>query len=553
MAIYHLHVSTGSKKPPIDGKKQGQSAAAKYDYITRTPRYNTSGKPIPDIVSGNMPIWAENDTRDYWLAADTEERANGRLFKNIEFSLPVELSREDRRDLAIQFAESLTEDENLPYTLAIHEDKSGNPHSHLIISERPNDGIERDSKTWFKRYNAKDPASGGTKKTESLKPESWLELTRISWEAYANTALERAGFDVRIDHRSNEARGIDRETQVRVGHNLQTKAEREKINGQIKARNAELDRLDAEEAAIYWQLSVLKEQYRQLAAAEVVKKAKLEAAEKATVINAQQQEALCLAVRAAELTAGMAVMAEIAQKAVDIREAEAIEQPAPINQGIEFSTPPTITAEEAEKELQMEAAQIEHANRQKLREQTEIAEKTLVEIIEQKPKKQGLFGIGIFDFDYNDRLNAWEKERGKAYKAYHDAIEASEQAGNAREIYLQQAREARPELVKIIEADAERIFKEQERVKPKPEPTQGIIVLADGKAHAITNAVKFNDKSVQILHEGQYKLLKLQGGAKFIEMTKQEMADFHKQTKKPVGQQAQQERSQPRSAELGGR
>ena len=553
MAIYHLHVSTGSKKPPVDGKKQGQSAAAKFDYITRAPRYNTSGKPIPDIVSGNMPIWAENDARDYWIAADTEERANGRLFKNIEFSLPVELSREDRRNLAIQFAESLTEDENLPYTLAVHEDKSGNPHAHLIISERPNDGIERDSKTWFKRYNANNPASGGTKKTESLKPESWLELTRISWEAYANTALERAGFDVRIDHRSNEARGIDRETQIRVGHNFHTKAGREKINGQIKARNAELDRLDAEEAAIYWRLSVLEEQRRQLAAAEVVKKAKLEVAEKAAAINAQQQEALCLAARAAELTAGMAVMAKIARKTADKREAESERrESAPASQSIE-QPPLLMTAEEAKKELLLEAAQIEHTKSLEFRKQTDAAEKTLVEIIEQKPKKQGLFGIRIFDFEYNNRLNAWEEERGKAYKAYHDAIEASEQAGNAREIYLQQAREAHPELAKIIEADAERIFKEQERAKPKPELTQGIIVLADGKAHAINNVVKFNDKSVQILHEGQYKLLKLQGGAEFIEMTEQEMAEFHKQAKKPVGQQAQQERSQPRSAELGGR
>ena len=106
MAIYHLHVSTGSKKPSIDGKKQGQSAAAKFDYITRAPRYNTSGKPVPDIISGNMPVWADIDARDYWLAADANERANGRLFKNIEFSLPVELTQESRRGLAIEFAES---------------------------------------------------------------------------------------------------------------------------------------------------------------------------------------------------------------------------------------------------------------------------------------------------------------------------------------------------------------------------------------------------------------------------------------------------------------
>ena len=310
MAIYHLHVSTGSKKPPIDGKKQSQSAAAKYDYITRAPRYNTLGKPIPDIISGNMPIWADIDARNYWTAADMEERANGRLFKNIEFALPVELTREANRYLAIQLTELLTADENLPFTLAIHEDKAGNPHAHLIISERPNDGIERDAKTWFKRYNAKDPANGGTKKTESLKPESWLEATRVGWEMCANAALESAGLDVRIDHRSNEARGIDRETQVRIGYSPHSKAAREQINEQIKARNAERNRLDAEEAAIYWRLSVLEEQRRQIIVAET---AKLEAAERAVAINAQQQEALHLAAHAAELTAGMTAIAEAAR------------------------------------------------------------------------------------------------------------------------------------------------------------------------------------------------------------------------------------------------
>ena len=38
-----------------------------------------------------MPEWAQDDPRTYWAAADENERANGRLFRDIEFALPKEL------------------------------------------------------------------------------------------------------------------------------------------------------------------------------------------------------------------------------------------------------------------------------------------------------------------------------------------------------------------------------------------------------------------------------------------------------------------------------
>ena len=43
--------------------------------------------------SGHMPAWAEADPTDYWDAADLYERANGRLFKRLEFALPTALTR----------------------------------------------------------------------------------------------------------------------------------------------------------------------------------------------------------------------------------------------------------------------------------------------------------------------------------------------------------------------------------------------------------------------------------------------------------------------------
>ena len=110
-------------------------------------------------------------------AADEHERANGRLFREVEFALPTELTRSERLEAAREFAHFLTDRERLPYTLAIHRGRGENPHCHLVISERSNDGLERTAETWFKRYNGKAPEQGGARKCPTSSKE-WLPFTR---------------------------------------------------------------------------------------------------------------------------------------------------------------------------------------------------------------------------------------------------------------------------------------------------------------------------------------------------------------------------------------
>ena len=175
----------------------GQSALAKSDYIEREGKYAKDAEDLAYRESGNMPGWAEDDPRQYWAAADEHERANGRLFVQVEFALPRELDDRQQREVASSFAADLTGGERLPYTLAIH--RGGvNPHAHLMISERGLDGHDRDAATWFKRANTKDPEKGGAKKTSTLSSREWLEDTRERWADRANEALERAGFTERI-------------------------------------------------------------------------------------------------------------------------------------------------------------------------------------------------------------------------------------------------------------------------------------------------------------------------------------------------------------------
>lgn len=268
MAIFHLHAQTGSRNG-------GQSARAKCEYISRTGDYSRDRDEVLHSTSAHMPTWAAEDPRAYWQAADDHERANGRLFKEVEFSLPRELPLDEQRELAEAFAQHLTAGERLPYTLAIHRGGDENPHCHLMISERINDGHARTPETWFKRAASSGkkrsaaPETGGARKSTALKPKDWLEKTREAWAGIANAALERAGHAARIDHRSHAARGLEVEPQIHLGPNVvaierkhgwadcdadgEGWTDRGRIHQRIAATNARIldfqaarDRLDAE-------------------------------------------------------------------------------------------------------------------------------------------------------------------------------------------------------------------------------------------------------------------------------------------------------------------
>ena len=187
MAVFHLKVSFGSRAG-------GQSALAKSQYIEREGRYEKDSEELEHKEHGNMPEWARDDPGKYWEAADEHERANGRLYSEVQFALPKELNEDERREVAGRFAERLTGGEKLPYTLAVHRGGANgeNPHAHLMFSERGRDGIERSGEQWFRRYNAQAPEKGGARKSRAAKAGDWLEKTREEWEQTANRALERA-------------------------------------------------------------------------------------------------------------------------------------------------------------------------------------------------------------------------------------------------------------------------------------------------------------------------------------------------------------------------
>jgi MobA/MobL family len=235
-AIYHVSVSTRTKASSGGG---GGSAASTADYISRHGEYVAIHDKVLHLESGNMPKWARAGKTEatkracmtYWRAADAYERCNGRLAKVLIIALPMALGLKAQVNLSRTIARLLTSGIDggcLPWTLAVHAglDARGhhrNPHFHLMINERINDGIERPPALWFRRAavraqgSAVQPAKGGARKTAALTPRAWLYWARELIAKLINLALRVAGLVVRVDHRSNAARGLGRAPQPKLG------------------------------------------------------------------------------------------------------------------------------------------------------------------------------------------------------------------------------------------------------------------------------------------------------------------------------------------------
>ena len=267
VAVYHLSMKSGSRGT-------GQSAAAHGAYIAREGKY--AAKTLDDEAvlaeHGNLPDFAKGDAHLFWAAADDHERANGRLWTEIEVSLPRELSKDDQIALAREFRDSMIGDRHA-YSMAIHVPKTldgnaDNPHIHLMFSERVIDERTRllTEDSYFKR--------NGALKDRSWNDQEKVEEVRLAWETMANRALERAGFDARIDRRSLAAQGITRAAEPKMGkaardvgrflRAVKTKAPipLEKLGERAQAAISvrEVRALDAQRSAVVIELAKVREE-----------------------------------------------------------------------------------------------------------------------------------------------------------------------------------------------------------------------------------------------------------------------------------------------------
>lgn len=201
MAIYHLTVKHGSRA-------NGQSAVAKVEYIARLGKY-ADRDDLLRVGSGHLPSWASSALM-FWYGADTYSRANARLFTEIEAALPNELSPDQMTELVQRFVERISSFGvgHVPYTWGIHR-KDRNPHVHIVLAARVEDGVARDGgKAWFRRANKAVPEKGGAASWSEQTDKDWLEEMRDLFAHLTNEALAKVSSAVRVDHRSHARRGM---------------------------------------------------------------------------------------------------------------------------------------------------------------------------------------------------------------------------------------------------------------------------------------------------------------------------------------------------------
>lgn len=188
-------------------KPKTPSARARMHYILRSDRYGVKVAELAAAGVANLPSWADGPAA-FWSAVDGFERKNARLCLELELNLPREISREGQVAAVADYIDRMTaEAGKFPITWAIHDSGDGNPHVHLMLQERPLDGVDRDGpKAHFKRADKKRPERGGVEKSRWWHSKERVFWSRALWADACNQQLLAAGQAPRFDARRKSER-----------------------------------------------------------------------------------------------------------------------------------------------------------------------------------------------------------------------------------------------------------------------------------------------------------------------------------------------------------
>jgi len=222
-----------------------------YDY---TRKKGVSGAEI--MTPEGAPEWMKDRAILWNKVEQIERRKDSQLARDFILSLPHELTPEQRVDLTRAFVREQFTDRGYVADIAWHlpDQRDGlNFHAHVMVPMRKvgDDGFAR----------TKERPPEGEHPAKAWKDE--LARLREAWADTANLHLGAAGLDIKVDHRSLEARGINREPEPKQGA-LATQIEqqgRESLAGRerraVKARNSARERIkdgakggDARDAAL---------------------------------------------------------------------------------------------------------------------------------------------------------------------------------------------------------------------------------------------------------------------------------------------------------------
>ena len=233
MATYHLRVKDDTKST---GKRT--SAKRHADYILREEgeahaeyinREGAQSDRTDCVFKGNqLPKWAKGSAQKFFSAATRYEDKGNVRYREIELSLPNELTLKQSREIVDKFIANHVS--NHYYAYAIHE-KAGelsgerHPHVHIMFSERLIDDVEkiqeRPACKYFRR--AAKPLKGekvasferrrehGAPKDKKWHNRKYLYELRADFAQIQNDVLAKNGFSIRVDHRSLKAQQAEAE------------------------------------------------------------------------------------------------------------------------------------------------------------------------------------------------------------------------------------------------------------------------------------------------------------------------------------------------------
>jgi ATP-dependent exoDNAse (exonuclease V) alpha subunit len=244
MAIYHCSVKTISRSTGRSATAAGAYRAGGRIVDERTGEIHDYRKKRG--VEHHEIIGADLDSAQLWnLAEASERRKNSTVAREIVVALPADLNQEQRRELAQEFAAHLVRRYGFAAQLDLHAPSDGgddrNHHAHILATTRRFAGGELGEKT--------RELDGGKSGREQI------EVIREDWEQCCNRHLVLAGVQARVDRRSLDAQGVDREPTIHLGPTATAmerrgaESDRGDVNRDIEARRELVD-VNAELVAI---------------------------------------------------------------------------------------------------------------------------------------------------------------------------------------------------------------------------------------------------------------------------------------------------------------
>ena len=214
VAIYHLHAKMVSR---AEGRSAVGAAAYRSGSCLTDERtgysFDYTDKPGVEhaeiIAPEGAAAWVYDRTTLWNTVERSERRKDAQVARELEIALPVELSKDQQGELMRDFVRRSFVSKGMVADFAIHRDNPENPHAHLLLTTRSltETGFGLKRRDW----NAK----------------AQLVAWRGEWAQSANEHLARAGLDIRIDHRTLEAQGIDLVPGRKIGLSLERQQEPE--------------------------------------------------------------------------------------------------------------------------------------------------------------------------------------------------------------------------------------------------------------------------------------------------------------------------------------